>query len=1594
MYLEVRIGAETLTPRKRVAATPYAFNAKYLDGTVASTNTSTIAYVPVSDASGNFNFNAVTSTGIYNSGLLNVVGNSSFGNITSGTWNGSVIAIARGGTGTTTAPTVGQLLIGNAAGNYDLVSTSSLGFLDTDTTTSPAGSTGEIQFNNSGVFGATSALYWDNSNYRLGIGTTTPQEKLDVVGKIAVNGVSLIYLPDQTNFSGTMYVGDGTGGANLAPAYVDPPGAWTYPKNDVYVGKRAGFATISGGGNTAVGSYTLTDNTTGALNTALGAFAMSSNTVGLINTAVGGSSLYGNTTGFGNTAVGVYAGADPFASMGLTDYLSVIDNDMVFLGALAGRSNAVPSTTMLTNGIAIGYGTKVSDSNTVVLGNDFIVTTLLKGNVGLGTAAPSYKLTVAGDVSVTGTLRVGNSADAGTAGYILSSNGSSLAPSWIATSTLGLSGSDIGGFTAGSVVFASTSGKLTQDNSNLFWDDANNRLGIGTTTPEFKLTLDNDGGIIARGTFGSGATLSTTGEGSRLIWYPRKAAFRAGYVEADEWDDANIGSYSVAMGIDTIANASGAVAIGDGSMAYGAQAVALGNGNIAGGVDSMALGGSNNVASGTASYALGSFMTVTGNYSFGVNVSTTAATLSQANTIALMGGNVGIGTTTPEFKLTLDNDGGILARGTLDSGAILTATGEGSRLIWYPRKAAFRAGWVEGGYGGTEWDDVNIGKYSVAMGGTPIASGESSLAMGGSNPIASGQESIAIGSGTRAYGELSMALGSENTASGTRSSAIGQYNTASGSYSFALGSWMNVNGNYSVGINASSTPATLNQANTIALMGGNVGVGTTSPRSKVDVDGTVTVLSSNNSGGAVITSTAVGNSPWNIAISGRYIFTSDDSSNLMSIMDVSNPAVPVRIATTSVNDSREVFISGHYAYLTSNNGPEFVVVDISNPAVPVQIASLDLPYSTYGVYVAGHYAYLTETNNKSMAIINVANPAAPVLTGRTVLSSGGTPNRLFVSGRYAYVLEDSSYVAIVDVASSSAPLQVATSTVGSTPRGIYVSGRYAYVTNYGSNSLSVVDISNPLAATQVATTGVGTGPYGVYVSGRYAYVANYSSDNISIVDISNPLAPASVATISTGASSGPVDIKVSGRYAYVANMGGNSVSVVDVGGVETGGLMAASAEFGNIQSRNDIFAGGNITARNSLFVGEGGVFSTGPLTVVGTSTISYFGGFMGVGTSTPPVAFTVQGNMIAYGAKGSNANDYVCIDTNGQISSKATACTGSSARRLKTDIKDVDIASNAILSLQPRIYTRLSNGLEEVGLIAEEVASSVPRMAAYDANGELYGVEYSQLPIYLLKVAKEQQIKLEELQGALNVRNESGGLTYVDGQDLNNQPLLNVKSIAGSNDGWAINEQGEFITRVDTSDGKKDMYAMRSPESEYIFSSSSQMINGEADIAFDIPTQEIIDPSVPIKVNITLTSGGAVGVYVKSKSEMGFVVKELNGGTSDATFDWMVIAKRRGASAITPAPTDDPSRPTSPDQDVGERRETSEPPVEEPAVTSTEPIVEPTTTPEMPVPTEASEPPVEEPAPTDPSRPTSPDQDVGERREASEPPVETPTTTP
>ncbi len=138
-------------------------------------------------------------------------------------------------------------------------------------------------------------------------------------------------------------------------------------------------------------------------------------------------------------------------------------------------------------------------------------------------------------------------------------------------------------------------------------------------------------GVVFYGAFGGLSAIPETGPGTRFMWYPRKAALRAGQVDGTEWNEAEIGEFSVAMGLNPIASGRSAIALGedsralgDGSAAIGDGTSALGTGAFAVGVDSHADGdgvfvaGMDEYVVGPASVSLGSGNTILGN---GGNVS-------------------------------------------------------------------------------------------------------------------------------------------------------------------------------------------------------------------------------------------------------------------------------------------------------------------------------------------------------------------------------------------------------------------------------------------------------------------------------------------------------------------------------------------------------------------------------------------------------------------------------------------------------------------------------------------------------------------------------------------------------------------------------------------------------------------------------------------------------------------------------------------------------------------------------------------------------------------------------------------------------------
>jgi hypothetical protein len=188
-------------------------------------------------------------------------------------------------------------------------------------------------------------------------------------------------------------------------------------------------------------------------------------------------------------------------------------------------------------------------------------------------------------------------------------------------------------------------------------------------------------------------------------------------------------------------------------------------------------------------------------------------------------------------------DGGLTAGGTAGSG-VIPRTGAGVRLMWYPNKAAIRAGQVNS-FGTTYWDDANIGTASTAFGENTrasgassfaanlatTASGEASVALGNNgtasadrafafNGTASGVGAVAIGSGAQATSDDALAMGPSSIAGGLASIVIGP-SIANGSFGVAIGLQNSASGNFSVAIGKNARTA--NRQGSVVLGDGCAG---------------------------------------------------------------------------------------------------------------------------------------------------------------------------------------------------------------------------------------------------------------------------------------------------------------------------------------------------------------------------------------------------------------------------------------------------------------------------------------------------------------------------------------------------------------------------------------------------------------------------------------------------------------------------------------------------------------------------------------------------------------------------------------------------
>ena len=350
---------------------------------------------------------------------INTSSSTGIATVSSGTWSiASFLGVATGGTGTTTQFTQGSVVFAGASGVYSQ--------------------------DNSG-------FYWDDTNNRLGIGTASPQQSLDVE-----NGSHYQLRLGYSSSTGLNYDIGRNVGTGFLNFYGNQSGAIGY----VFGGVDRTMMTILNSGNVGIGTASPSQKLSVA------------GTLG-----IQGGSYYSIFQGGSQSGDITYT--LPTSQAGGSGY--VLSNNGSGVLSWAAQSGITGTGTS-------GYVAYWNGTGTLS-GEQYLSAS--RGGTGLDTSSSTGIATV--------------------------SSGT-----WSIASSLGVAQGGTGTatqFTPGSLVFAGASGVYSQDNSNFFWDDSNNRLGIGTSSPVATLHVAGSSTVFGTGEGGTPADFTfrgAAGSGSNI----------------------------------------------------------------------------------------------------------------------------------------------------------------------------------------------------------------------------------------------------------------------------------------------------------------------------------------------------------------------------------------------------------------------------------------------------------------------------------------------------------------------------------------------------------------------------------------------------------------------------------------------------------------------------------------------------------------------------------------------------------------------------------------------------------------------------------------------------------------------------------------------------------------------------------------------------------------------------------------------------------------------------------------------------------------------------------------------------------------------
>ncbi len=989
-----------------------------------------------------------------------------------------------------------------------------------------------------------------------------------------------------------------------------------------------------------------------------------------------------NSTNTSTGCVNIYGGMSVSKDSYLTHMIvvgtSTVANLTITGNLITSTGNLLTGTQWTNNDTSIYFGTSGS------------------ALVGIGTTTPNFNLDISGGSRITGGLTVGN-LNVNTGASI-----TNILNTTICTGTVIV--------TSGSIRASFNSHTL----GNIFTTGGN--VGIGTTSPGSRLEVNGTiksgditvgninftGSLYQNGSAYLGSQWTTT-SGNTLTYTSGSININSGFSSSFNSNTlgnifttgGNVGIATTSPGntLDVSGTARFTTSITTGAIYSTNQtttnivATNISTSNLVAStvasnvVSATTITGSNLSLSGNLSVAgtlttvnITSTNLVNTNVSAGVVVATTLLSASgNSNTIGSIfttGGNVGIGTASP--GTTLDISGTIRATTSLTTGALYSTNLTSTNIV------------------GTTSTVSNSIFTNISSGTLNLSTGITSASVQATNINAS-TSTIGILLNTNAV-STNISSGTLNLSTGITTASVQATNI--NATTETIGTSRVTTSLLAIGNS--------NTMGSIFTTGGNVGIGTSQPSSRLSVNGGIHAATFNSiiEQGAYV--------QWNRSSGGgeTWLINQRGSGNNDSI----------RLGSAATNGSTVTewwrFQSNNLYNMVGGN----VFID-GSVATTQWVFGYNTPKHTSGISPLQVYNNATDRNlalqvtskgtSSGIDSVQITVPLQSTFNSNTIgsiITTGGNVGLGTGTPQTKLHIEDGSLF-IGDVSSGFSTSVPSSPGSNTTPNGY----RLFFDNSFNGTAGTGIPANKIVLHNNNWTGGFGMELTGVtYHSGQnhrfYTGAGNSSSYGTLMFDMG------AATNVHYTNTNGEGNLKI-----INSNSGGSAYAIMRIGNSINDTVM-----FMNSSTRTSDGGPSTFTIRNDI----GGVRLQGG----GANNTLWLstGANIGIGTTTPSYPLHVSGDIYATG-------DVISF----------------SDARLKTDVITIENALEKVSSLRGVYYTNANTNTRETGVIAQEIAEILPEVVA--DKGEYLGVAYGNIVGILIEAIKELKDKVNTLEAQLNL---------------------------------------------------------------------------------------------------------------------------------------------------------------------------------------------------------------------------------------------------